>query len=1165
MDACRWRPTGRRSKPFSRGDSRAPSYTQDAPLERERHGCRSQQRQGSAARVGGRPCKDREHARRGGRAASSVSADAAASALRQQCETTRFLARLLAGLTLQWREVMADLTEAQVPFNISDAAAAAAASKLGERAHIDRRHHHRRRSFSPLQPRCRCRSGSAVAKAASKSYLTEELRFAGLHAEAEHALLRCRERRRAPSASLSDPCEGRSRHCASGADASTLKRCLDVADQKVGGALRTDAAFCSTATNWHCLTPAIQWIPYLLKDDAEERHDTSTRDRRDLWESGLLYASPHRPRQYSNARMERDARDGEGVCVGSDMGADAHLRRAVLEGAARSVEVIILGMRQVREVLSATAVTTVSNNDNGGSGRHRFHRGGHPSSSRASPLSTRSDSASSAASAEANQVSAHRRRRMSHEAHTQQSSGMALRDGARRSSARCSGYGLGHSEGVAPSSIFVTSAASPSRSQRRSRSAGDTPFATAATPAAAGGVLVYPAPPASERVYIYPRADRSAAVVSPLRHRSYSAMTADVSAAAPLSQWNRKLGWQATGATVSVGVKTGVAPPTGFAGSMDALSSLSDPSSDHASPAQPMALQTASPTTRSRLPPSTLPSYVAAVIARRTSQVRWTALAHEEGEARLRIVMAHGCRLMRVLRDHYERLRELEWESRRHSLITKIGVVAGEQGAKTVRPPAPRAAARASTRTSDTDGVAGPANSPSPTPSLSFPSAFAVPAHTETSSEVAMSPAAQIPPARNGGRDYEWEGTPTEAQPSASTTATAMVILNTYASSSPSQRRQPVWEMNSATHSRVSAARYSAAASHASRLPARRLPASHLPPVVLHDSSVAGAVTTSSAAADAPKAPASVPASAPRPSAKQFELRSPPHVRPSALLQQLRNAAAVVGEEEKYAEHIPFMTRHAHSHPTSANSCLLLSPLEESAEEAISQNASSDLDSRTTAASTSGKQNVSCSADSSSSSVAYIVEENAERHFPSSTAKTAAGLMATAGDRAYLAAASQGPPPPPRVVANGAHLGNVEDEAPPSPRSDGAAPQNLAIAVELFPVGDADVSAACAPLPSKRLIFSPSPLPSVPNMNNLGNANTATVDVFEVATVTDEADAASFSSVASFHENAAESPVASVGAAAAGDTAVTNLTTGECFTEEPLNGYSLPPADPAPR
>ncbi|CAG9571021.1 hypothetical protein LMJF_13_0840 [Leishmania major strain Friedlin] len=1066
MDACGWRAPGRRSKPFSRGNSRAPSYTQDG-----------------------------ERARRDGRATSSASADAAASALRQQCETTRFLARLLAGLTLQWREVMTDLTEAEVPFNISDAAAAAAASKLGERALIEHHHHHRRRSFSPLQPRCRCCSGSAVAKSASKSYLTEERRFGVQAREAERALLRCREQRRAPSASLSDPCEGRSRHCVSGADASTLMRCLNGADEKGGGALRTDGRLCSTATNWHCLTPATQWIPYLLKDDAAVPHGTSTGDRRDLCESSLLYASPHRPRQYSNARMEQDGRDGEGVYVGSDMGADAQLRRAVLEGAARSVEVIILGMRQVCEVLSATAVTTVSNSDTDGSGRRRFHRGSHRSSSRTGPLSARSDSASRARSAEANQVSAHRRRRKSHEAHTQQSSG------------------------VAPPSIFITSAASPSRSQRRSQCAGDTPFATASAPAAVGSVLVCPAPPASERVYIYPRADRSATVLSPLRHRPYSAMTADVSATAPLSQWNRKLGWRATGATVPVGVKTGVAPATKSAASMDALSSLSDPSSAPTSPAQPTALQTASPTTRSRLPPSPLPSSVAAVIVRRTSQVRWAALAHEEGEARLRIVMAHGCRLMRVLRDHYERLRELEWESRRHSLATKIGALAGEQGAETVRAPAPRTAARVSTRASDTDDVADPVNSPYLTPSLSFPSVSTVPAHTETSSDVVMSPAAQIPPARNGGRDDEREGTPTAAQPSASTTAAAMVIVNTCTPSSPPQRQQPVWEMSSATHSRAIAARYSAAASHASRLPARRRPASHLPPVVLHDSSVAGAVTTSSAAADAPKAPASVLASASHPSAEQWELRSSPHVRPSALLQQLRNAAAVVDEEEKYAERTPSMARHAHKHPTGGSSCPLLSPLEESAEEAIAPNASSDFDSRTTAASTSDKQNVSCSADSSSSSVTYIVEENAERHVPSSTTKIAVGFMATAGDRAHLAAASRGPPPPPRVGANEAHLGNVEDDAPPSPRSDGAAPQNLAIAVELFPVGDTDASTACAPLSRKQLIFSPSPLPSVPNMNDVGNANMTTVDVFEVATVTDEADAASFSSVGSFHEN----------------------------------------------
>ncbi|CBZ24772.1 hypothetical protein, unknown function [Leishmania mexicana MHOM/GT/2001/U1103] len=1141
MDACGWRAPCRHSKPFSRGDSRAPPCMQDAPLEREHHGCRCCERQGSVARVVDRPRNDGEHARSGGRAASSASAGATASALHQQFETTRFLARLLAGLTLQWREVVADLAEPQVPFSTTEAvaeaaSAAAVAPQPGERTHIDRRHHHRRRSFSPLKPRCSCRSSSAVAKVASKSYRAEELRFGVQAGEAERARLRCREQRRAPSASFSGPCEGPSRHCASGTDASTLKSRLDGGDQKGGGASRTDAGLCSAATNWHCLTPAIQWIPYLLKDD------TNTGDRHNLGESGLLYAPLHRPRQHRNARVEQDPRDGEGIYVRSDMWADAQLRRAVLEGAARSVEVSILGMRQVREVLSATAVATASNNGTNRSSRHRPRRGGGRSSSRTGPLSTRSDSVSSAASAEANQASAHQ-----------------------RGSTRCSGHGLGHNEGVAPPSILFTSVASPSRSQRRSPSAGDTLFATAATPAASGSGLVYPAPPASERVYIYPRVDRNATVLSPLRHRPYSATTADASAAAPPSRWNRKLEWRATEATVPVGVKPGVAPVTESAASMDAFSPLSDPSSAPASPAQPMAPQTASPTTRPRLPPSTLPSSVAAATVRSTSQVRWTALAHEEGEARLRIVMAHGCRLMCILRDHYERLRELEWEGKRHSLATTIGAVAGEHGAATVRAPAPRAVARASTRASDTDGVSDPVNSPSPTPSLSLPSVSTLPAHTETSSEVATSPAAQIPPAHKGEGDYEREGTPTEEQPSTPTTAAAMVILNTHAPSSPQQRRQSVWEMSSATHSRASDTRYSPAASHASRLPARRLPASHLAPVVLHDSSVAGAVTTSSAAADAPKAPASVPASAPRPSAKQLELRSPPHVRPSALLQQLWNVAAVADEGEKYAERTPSMTRHAHSHPTGGNSCPLLSPLDESAVEATAQNASSDLDSRTTAASTSGNQNVSCSADSSSSSVNYIVEENAERRVPASTSKTATGLMATAGDRAYLTAASCGPPLPTRVGVNEPQLGNAEDDAPPRPRSDGTAPQHLAIAVELFPVVDADTSIACGRLPRKQLILSPSPLPSALDMDDVCDASTATVDVVEVTTVTDEADAASFSSISSFHENAVESPVASVGAAAAGDTAAATLTAGECFSEEPLNGHSIPLANPAPR
>ncbi|GET86934.1 hypothetical protein, unknown function [Leishmania tarentolae] len=1130
MDACGWGTPTRYSKPFLLADSRAASSKQDVSLDCKRQCCRSQQRQGSAARVADKPCKGREHAGRSGRAASSVSADAAASALRQQCETTRLLARLLAGLTLQWREVMVDLTKAHVPFSISDAAAAAA-SRLGERRHIERCHDHRCRSTSPSQPRSSCRPSSAVENVESKSYLTKARRFRAQAHEVAPTRLRDSDQRRTPSASRRNLCAGHSFHCTS-------------------DALRTDAKVYSTATSWHCLTPSVQWIPYVLHENSAECHDTHTRARGGLCESSVLHTSSPSPSRFSSAKVERDAKGGGGVYIGRGVRTDSQLRRTVLEEAARSAEVIILGMRQVREVLTPKAVATVSRNDPDGRSRHRSRRGSPCKSTWADPSSTPSDSLSSATSAEANQISAYHHHHKSNETHTQQYSDKTPLDEARRSSTRCRGHALGHNEGVEPPSIFFSSAATPSRSQCLSQSAGDSPFATAATSAASTRVLVYPAPPASDRVYIYPRADRSATVVSPLRHRTYSATSAGALVADPSSHWNHGLEWQAPGAAAPVSVRAWAKPAVEPAASMDTYGPVSDPHRAPASLAQVMELPAASPATRSGLSPSTLSSSVAASLAQSTSQARWTALTYEESEARLLIVMAHSCHFVGILRDYYECLRELEWESQRHSLTTTIGTVSGEQEAATVWAHAPITATRTHTRKSDTNHVADPVNSPPSAPSWSRPSTSIVSAHTETISEVAMSQAAQMPPTRDGEYGYEGEGTPNEVQLSASTTATATGISNTYdVSSPPLQGWQPVSDMNSATYSRARDTRDSATTPHASRLPARRLPTSHLMPILLRDNSTFAAVT----AADAPTAPASVSVSAPRTSAKELAPLSPPPVQPSALLQQLRDAATVEKNEETYVELTPTMTRHARSRTTGGNSRLFLSPLEVCAEKVTEGNPSSDSDSRATAAST-----------SRSSSITYIVEENVEQTFPSSTTNIVDGLGATAVDRASLTAASRGPPPPPQVGANGTHRGNLDDGPRPSPRTHSEVPPRLIMAVELFPVGDTDTSAAGAPLPRKRQIVSPSPLPSVQDMDNVGNANTATVNGIEVASVTNEAYAASFSSVSSFDEKAIESPVTIGDAEAAGDTSTTTFTATGCFPEDPVVECSSPLADPAP-
>ncbi|KAG5505279.1 hypothetical protein JIQ42_07486 [Leishmania sp. Namibia] len=1114
MDAHRRGAPGRYPKPVSCGDSRVRSSTQGASQGREHNGRRSQQLQSSAARESHRPCEDERQARRGGRAASSVSADVAASALHEQCETTRLLARLLAGITLQWRQVMVDLAEAQVPHGVSDATAAVVGdAKLSDRTHT-RHRHDRRRSRSPSQ-RCHSRLAHSAA-AASASYLTEELRFDVQAREAERA--RRSSRCRAPSASSPSRGAVHPYNYAGGASASTLKSCLDETKQEDGGASHTDARFCSAAASWDRLTPAIQWVPLLLYGGATVDGDTGTDSRRGWCERGVLSASLHPRKSCGHASEGDDETGDEGGYLGSGAPSDAQLRRTVLQGAARSAEVIILGMRQVREVLSAMAlVNAVRGDDAHGNTRHRSHRGRHRSLEKCGRVSTRSGSASSDAGAEWARASTHRSRHHSQRTaqekrKKQECSVTAPLDGARHSSTDHSRHRLHDKERGESSPISVTCATPPSRSQPRSLHAADSPSVEgAASPAAAAGVLVYPAPPPSERVHIYSRAhkgdeggghsvaDRGSATVapgaavSPLRYRR-NLVTATVgSSAAPQSHVRRKLDWRATHVAPPAGSNPAAVPADEPAASAEALVSSINKSSTPASLARLAELHTVSSTARSQLPPACRSSSTAAAAALGTSEAYRTVLVHEEGEARMRIVMTHDCHLVSILRGHYERLRELERGGMQQSLASTIGVA-------TICAPASVMVGSAAAA----KDVLDVASLPFSLSSSSSLSVFAASAHAEVSSEADMSPSAQILPTRSGGRNFDGEGVPDEAPPPMSTTAAAVAKLNKSVLSSPPQRRQPAWKKSSTTISRTSASPSSAAGSATSRLPERRLPVRQLPSVVLDDSCLAGPLNALSAAASVSATPSPEQGS---------QMLSPPSDRPpdSAPHSPVAAAAKEVVLVE-YAECTPPVTRQAHRRPSHVASGSLLSPLDESARETDAQNVANDSDCTATAVST----------DCISSFTADgVIPKRVKGCVSLGTTAIAAGPKATAGDCASPIATFRGASPPAAatVDVDGTCLDELEDDVPPSPHSVRAAPPHSALDVELLPVSVAHAKAARAPLPRKPPVFSPPPLPLVPDMNAVGSASTATVNVTEVA------DAVSFSSVSSFHECSVESSV----------------------------------------
>ncbi|KAG5484044.1 hypothetical protein LSCM1_05898 [Leishmania martiniquensis] len=1090
-----------------------------------------------------------------------------AAALREQRETTRLLARLLAGITLQWRKVMIDLAEGQVPVGIRDATAAVAkAAKLSRRAHTGSHHHHRRRSRSSSNRRQGDRSSLEAVPAVSTSYLAEELRFNVQGYEADRA--------RSPSSPR--PGEVHPYNCAGGPSASTLKSFLDETDQKERSASRTDTELRSVATSWDSLAPAIQWVPLLLYGGAAAPRDAGSDARCDSYERGRLDTSLYTRRSCRHTSTKGDESGDEGGYVGSSVCADGPLRRALLQGAAQSAEVIIRGMRQVREVLSAMAAANVIG-DVGvhGHTRHGSHCGLHCSLDRHVCVSARSRSASSDAGADRSPSRTHRSRtrcqRTAHEeqardsrhhpephkAQRRECSFTAPLDGARHGRRDHSDRRRRDEERGESSAIIFTRATPPSHSP----SAGG-----AASAAASAGTLVYPAPPPSERVHIYPRMCKGGhrggpsvdnggsasvaprAAVSPLHHQRYAAATTDAPAAAPLSHVRRKLDWRAANAATVAGVNAVDAPADESVVSAEALVASRGKSSTPASSAQLLEQHTVSSSTSSRLPPVCRHSSTAAADPRSTSEAYRTVLVHEEGEARMRIAMAHDSHLFSILRDHYERLRQLERESKPHALATTIETANGADESATTRGPAPVAALKAAA----VEDVSHLTNFSSSTLSSSSLTAFAASAQAEMSREAHRSQPAQMPPTKSRACSLDWKGVPDEAPPppSTSTTAAADAKLENSVLLPPPQRPRPAWKKSSTTSSRASASPSSAAASVVSRLPERRLLAHHKPPVVLDDSRTTGALSALSATAAAPAATASASVSALHPPVQGSQCFSLPPAQSPVSAHEALSAATVEEEDEEYAECTASVTPRVHRRPSHARSCPLLSPLDESAKAAAAQNAASNSYSTSTAVST----------DSSSSSAAYrVVPERVEERVSSGTGAIAAELEETGDDGASMTGIFCEPSPLPGAKGNGAGLEEARDEVPLGPPPNGAAPRPVAVAVELFPGHVAHASAACAPLPRKPPISSPPPLPSVPGMNAVGNVVTVAANVAELVSAKDEADAVSFSSVSSFHGCSLESPIARGGTAADDEAASSAGTPVESYVGEPLDGGDSPP------
>ncbi|KPA76471.1 hypothetical protein ABB37_07783 [Leptomonas pyrrhocoris] len=284
-----------------------------------------------------------------------------AVALQQQYETTRFLSRLLAGVTLQWRQVVEQLNSSGVPLTAEGTVAPLPQPLPSPSSSA---------VFSSMSP-----SPADTAMNATQTYLQE-----GLHFDVQaHAARRERDKRpqqQSRQASL------HRRRAGVHADAHPYNRenrneglCAPIAGQQLERFKKAEEhesdelakrAERTTAANWTSLAPSAQWVPYVVGGNSVDNGDDND-DGDDVWHDGrydgVLYASSNAPhsrrrstRRSRSRRARYDEEEEEDAASWCDPDDEARLRTAVLHGMARSAAKMVMGMRQVQQVLPASAV-----------------------------------------------------------------------------------------------------------------------------------------------------------------------------------------------------------------------------------------------------------------------------------------------------------------------------------------------------------------------------------------------------------------------------------------------------------------------------------------------------------------------------------------------------------------------------------------------------------------------------------------------------------------------------------------------------------------------------------------------------------------------------------------------------------------------------------------
>lgn len=296
------------------------------------------------------------------RSACVTSADVTfTSALQQQYETTRLLSRLFAGVTLQWRQVVEQLNEAGVPLTAENVVKGTPVSFA-----------------PPSQPSTNADNNSSNDdnNSSTRNYLREGLHFdvqalnARRERERQHKSLR-QERGQRRRTLRHDQTHPYGRRADFGDDAiykpateQQLDHYLQAEEDEVEELERQAeraAAATTGAADWSSLTPSAEWVPYVVgKSRADQSDETWFADRYD----GVLYASPDvflkQQQQQDRYRSAWSSRTRCTLCddetkMTIDLDDEARLRTAVLHGMARSAEKMVMGMRQVQQILPASA------------------------------------------------------------------------------------------------------------------------------------------------------------------------------------------------------------------------------------------------------------------------------------------------------------------------------------------------------------------------------------------------------------------------------------------------------------------------------------------------------------------------------------------------------------------------------------------------------------------------------------------------------------------------------------------------------------------------------------------------------------------------------------------------------------------------------------------